>query len=330
MNMQACHQLTQTNGITELAYQGAKPWHGLGQSIREGASVEEMQAAAGMNWRIERATVQFSTPDMDPILQLPRMQPHSVKDRVVLYRSDNLLPLGVVSERYNEVQPSEALEFFREMTEAGGYVLESAGTMMGGSRLFAAVKTAQGFDLPGGDEVVGRLLFATACDGSMSTTIGQISLRVVCRNTLNAALGGMPARVHVRHSTKFDAAKAKMELRKISTSFDAFARAAETLAKAQASVQSAGDFLHALLPTPSNGANVEDTRGYKTIMRLFDGEGQGAQLASARGTKWGLLNAVTQYVDHEARARSADTRQDSALFGVGATLKSRALQMLTT
>jgi hypothetical protein len=105
MNMQDCHQLTQTNGITELAYLGAKPWHGLGQSIREGANVEEMQAAAGMNWRIERATVQFSTLDMDPILQLPRMQPRSVKDRVVLYRSDNFQPLGVVSERYNEVQP---------------------------------------------------------------------------------------------------------------------------------------------------------------------------------------------------------------------------------
>lgn len=329
MNMQACHQLTQTNGITELAYLGEKPWHGLGQSIREGATVEEMQAAAGMNWRIERATVQFNVPGVSDSAHLPLLYTHSVKDRVVLYRSDNFHPLGVVSERYNEVQPSEALEFFRDMTEAGGYVLESAGTMMGGSRLFAAVKTAQGFDLPGGDEVVGRLLFATACDGTMSTTIGQISLRVICRNTLNAAMNGMPARVHVRHSTKFDAAKAKMELRKISATFDAFASAAETLAKAQANVASAGDFLRALLPTPTSGANVEDTRGYKTIMRLFDGEGLGADLASARGTQWGLLNAVTQYVDHEARARSSDTRQDSALFGVGASLKSRALQMLT-
>lgn len=329
MNTQACHQLTQTNGITELAYLGAKPWHGLGQSIREGASVEEMQTAAGMHWRIERAPVLFSAPRLDPLTQRWESQTHCARDRVVLYRSDNQQPLGVVSTRYHEVQPSEALEFFRDMTEAGGYVLESAGTMMGGSRLFAAVKTAQGFDLPGGDEVVGRLLFATACDGSMSTTIGQISLRVVCRNTLNAALNGMPARVHVRHSTKFDPHKAKLELRKISTAFDAFAQAAETLAKAQTSVQSAGEFLRALLPTPSHSANVEDTRGYKTILRLFDGEGLGAELASARGTKWGLLNAVTQYVDHEARALSADTRQDSALFGAGASLKTRALQLLS-
>jgi len=141
----------------------------LGQGIRGGATVEEMQAAAGMNWRIERATVQFNVPGVSDSAHLPLLYTHSVKDRVVLYRSDNFHPLGVVSERYNEVQPSEALEFFRDMTEAGGYVLESAGTMMGGSRLFAAVKTAQGFDLPGGDEVVGRLLFATAsCTGNVS------------------------------------------------------------------------------------------------------------------------------------------------------------------
>lgn len=58
---------------------------------------------------------------------------------------------------------------------------------------------------------------------------------------------------------------------------------------------------------------------------LYEGQGRGATLESAQGTAWGLLNAVTEYVDHERRARSTEYRMDSAWFGAGASLKERAL-----
>ena len=61
------------------------------------------------------------------------------------------------------------------------------------------------------------------------------------------------------------------------------------------------------------------------VMALFDGRGRGAELASSNGTAFGLLNAVTEFVDHERRARSTDHRLESAWFGQGATLKERAL-----
>lgn len=51
----------------------------------------------------------------------------------------------------------------------------------------------------------------------------------------------------------------------------------------------------------------------------------GAELPGARNTAWGLVNAMTEYVDHHRRARNQDYRLDSAWFGQGALLKRRAL-----
>jgi hypothetical protein len=63
----------------------------------------------------------------------------------------------------------------------------------------------------------------------------------------------------------------------------------------------------------------------KAVQALYDGKGQGSELVSASGTAWGLLNSITQYTDHERRARSQEYRLDSAWFGQGAALKQRAL-----
>ncbi len=61
------------------------------------------------------------------------------------------------------------------------------------------------------------------------------------------------------------------------------------------------------------------------VHALFHGAGRGADLLSAKGTAYGLLNAVTEFVDHERRARSFYHRLDSAWFDQGASLKQRAL-----
>ncbi len=65
-------------------------------------------------------------------------------------------------------------------------------------------------------------------------------------------------------------------------------------------------------------------KALKGVIELFAGQGKGSQLASANGTAWGLVNAVTEYVDHHRRAKSQDTRLDSAWFGQGASIKSKA------
>ena len=75
---------------------------------------------------------------------------------------------------------------------------------------------------------------------------------------------------------------------------------------------------------------LPNERALRKVQELYEGRGRGSQLESARGTAWGLLNAVTEYVDHERRARSTEYRLDSAWFGQGAQIKQRALDAALT
>lgn len=49
-------------------------------------------------------------------------------------------------------------------------------------------------------------------------------------------------------------------------------------------------------------------------------------MASAKGTLWGLLNGITEYVDFHRRATSQDHRIDSAFFGLGAAIKQKGFE----
>ena len=73
--------------------------------------------------------------------------------------------------------------------------------------------------------------------------------------------------------------------------------------------------------TPSTAAE----KAGDAVLTLFNGQAIGSTLESANDTAWGLLNAVTEYVDHDRRARSPSNRLDSAWFGQGAAIKQRAL-----
>lgn len=306
-----------------MAYSGEKPWHGLGNLIPDNATPDEMRVAAGMDWSIKRGSVIFAPTDA---LGVPQ-DLIAVPGRVVLYRSDTNAPLSVVSERFHEIQPRAAIDFFRDMVEAGGFTMETAGTMQGGKRLWCMVKTGEGFAI-GDDVSEARLLFATACDGTLATSVRQTAIRVVCKNTFNMALHGSLRAVTVRHTREFNAEAVKQRLMDVSDAFAAYAKTAEMLAKVRLSSGFADAFLQDLLPVPTNGL-VEDSRGYKGIMALFNGAGKGSTLASAAGTAWGMFNAVTEFTDHHSRSKNAETRADAALFGSGDRLKADAWRMLT-
>ncbi|MDI1238651.1 MAG: DUF932 domain-containing protein [Polaromonas sp.] len=305
--------------INTMAYVAETPWHGLGSKLPPGQSIEAWQAAAGMSWSIKETPVMYSVGAESELHFRTSME------NKVLFRSDTHAPLSVVSNRYKPVQPREVLEFFRSLVSAGGFELETAGALKGGKKLWALAKTNQQTVLKGNDTVKAYLLLATSCDGTLCTQAFFTSVRVVCNNTLQLALGESAGVVKVPHSTRFDPKTVKESLGLGLSAWDQFSRSMKSLANRPVSEVEARAFLETVL-----GDEFEDDgkahRPIQTVYELFSGKGLGADMQSAQNTAWGLLNSLTEYTDHRTKARSQDNRLNSAWFGAGAALKAKAFQ----
>lgn len=336
------HMIDDSNNRANMAYVGEKPWHGLGQELTAGADLETWRREAGLDWTVKEAPVQYQNGEL-----------RTFDERKVLFRSDTGAPLSVMSRGFNVVQPGEILEFYGELAKAGGFTLETAGSLSGGKRVWALARVSDGADVVGPDRVRPYILVATSFDGSLATIAKFTMIRVVCHNTITAAAGGYdpatgqsiggeiddttPGReqaVRIVHSTKWTEAVARDVRLRLGVAHNAFERfmiQSRALARRDMADAEADDFV-AFLLEPYVGKrdgkrrDPRETKGYARILELFRGAATGTEMAGR--TRWGMLNAVTQLVDHE-RGKSDSTRLESAWFGTGAAIKERAFEILT-
>jgi phage/plasmid-like protein (TIGR03299 family) len=287
--------------VQSMAYVGETPWHGLGHRLTPNQPLEVWAQQAGMDWRIETANVRFVADRSLSYAGLLRAYP----GQKVLYRSDTKAPLSVVSKRFKVVQPAEILEFYRDLTEIGGYELETAGVLKEGRKLWALARINQSITLKGRDAVNGYLLLATACDGTLATTAQFTSVRVVCNNTLAVALGESTGSVKVSHRSEFDAQTVKQQLGVAIIPWSSFSDYIKELANCRVAEKTIESFLvkvfaYGHLNMASHGPAFNEHAAQKVLAL----QGKGSGLSSAKGTAWGLLNSV-----HRVRGPSPSCTQ---------------------
>lgn len=307
------HELTiRDDNKVEMAYVGEKPWHGLGQEMAPGATVDEWKHGAGMDWTVESSRVVYRARGSEKVCVMD--------DSVVLHRSDTDAALGIVSSSYQIVQPAAVLDFFRDLVHSLGLELNSAGTLFGGKRYFASAQIGEQALLDH-DKIKGYLLLTTSADGSLKTRGKFTSVRTVCNNTLSMALQGANTggEVAISHRTVFDPNAAKESLGLAPRTFQTFMDSMRTLTTRRLSSDIAETMTEKLVKA--------DQKANKRIMALFTGEAMGYREEGFRNTPWGWLNSVTEYVDHGQRAKSESHKLNNTLFGTGDTLKSAAREM---
>lgn len=321
------HELT-LNTVTnqiEFAYleSDGAPWHGLGQPMQAGMTVEQWKRAAGMDWRIKRAKVRYPS-SIDA--QGNPLTYAEVPDKHVLFRNDTLAPLGVVSDKYKVVQPGEVLDFFRDIVRVGGLELSAAGTIYGGARFWATAKIGEASPASLKDKIGGYLLLSTSADGSLATEVRRTTIRTVCRNTLAMAMSDAPASMKISHRSVFKPESVQEFMKLNHAAFDAFMHDLTELAHKDLKLEHAENLAVEIIGGEQD--RVRASLGFNKVMELFTKTGLGAKEDGVYGTAWGLLNSFTEFSDHWARARSAENRLVSSQWGPGNQLKQRALEVL--
>lgn len=318
------HELKEHDGMAYVKRtQADVPWHGLGNPVHSGVSVDRMAIEAKLEWNVGLAPVLFQRDG-----KMWRDNKHNV-----MYRDDIGMVLDIVGPNYIPVQNHEVLEFFREYVESGDMELETAGSLQNGKVIWALAKMNQNFmlDLDGSEDVVeGYVLLSNPHQYGKGMTVKFTSVRVVCMNTLTMALHGGGG-LKLWHNRQFDAEaqrEAKLRLGIAREKLDAFRDDAETMVQMVLDEAVAVNLLNEIFGTDNVDKPVEEqTPTVQRVFELYSGQGFGSNLATAKSTGWGLLNAVTQYYDHEY-GRSADNRLNYVWMGNGESKKRKAMETI--
>ena len=217
------------------------------------------------------------------------------------------------------------MDFFAELAENAGIQLETAGVLKGGKVFWAMANTDDVAEISKGDVVKHKVLLASSCDKSMATTGKNTTVRTVCANTLDLALsGGAPFRKI--HTSKLDRQEAidVLGLNEARECFQAQIRTMRALKEQYVSDGESRAFFHTVLTGETEEERESDraVRGLDQLIKTYH-EGVGQQ--GIVGTKLGLVQAVSRYVDHERTPNNPDGRLHSAWFANGAQTKRQAL-----
>lgn len=305
--------------VQTMAYVGETPWHGLGEKVDPSISIEEWKEKSGMNYKLLEQPVFTNVGGMKKI---PGYK--------AIVRSDSGHHLSLMKDGYKLVQPGEVLDFFKDLTDKMGFQLETAGVLREGRKYWALANIGKEARIMGQDQLGGYLLLGTSCDGTMATTATFTSIRVVCQNTLSWAIQDAETNketsrlIKIYHRSAFQPEQVKMQLGIGAASWENFIDRVNVMAQRKVKPSEAQQFLVNVFGDPLKDLEEQpNARAIKTVYELFNGQGRGSDFKSADGTAWGLVNAVTEFIDHK-RGKNQDTRLDAAWFGYASNWKTAA------
>lgn len=299
-----------------------KPWHSLGKLVDKCTSSQKAIGYAGLDFGVEKRTL--FTSHKSYALNGERLM---VRDHFATVRTDNETVLGIVGNDYKVVQNTDAFSFFDSIVKGEGIQYETAGALGRGERIFITAKLPS-YIRVGREDLLEQYLFLTTThDGSGSITAAFTPVRIVCNNTLNAALKRMSNCVRIRHTNN---AKQKLEQAhhlmgitntlsgQLETIFNQWSKVPITDKEVYKLIQLA------LIPNKEAGQSISrgreeelSTLFLNNCNRAFEYamSNETQQLDTTRGTLFGAYNAVTGYFQNVRSYKDKEGKLKSILYG---------------
>lgn len=308
-------------------------WHGLGTLIDGHPTSAEAIIHAGLNYTVERRPLftydtETYTRSDDTGIITPEIK---VPDFYANVRTDTDGILGVVGNDYNIVQNVDAFSFFDGIVGGkDGILYETAGALgKHGHRVFITAKLPDYIRVGRNDCIEKYLFLTTSHDGLGSIQIAFTPVRIVCRNTLNAALNNQTNCIKIRHTAS--AADKLKEAHKmlgitnqlsveLEAVFNRWARVRISDPEVKRLIQMA------MIPNKETydklkaGKDDELSSNFNnTVSAVFDYAmtSPTQQEDTTKGTLFGCYNAVTGYFQNVRSYKDEESKFKSIMYGTG-------------
>lgn len=269
---------------------------------------------AGLDWRVESRPLFLGNGN-------------HVDGHNAIVRADNSRVLGVVSDKYRPLQNRDHFEWFRPFLDSRECAFETCGALKDDALVWVLAKIQRpDAQVAPGDVISKYLLLSSSHDGSAATSVGFCPIRVVCWNTLSAALNnGRSQLLKVRHtqSQREALAAVRETINLVDQSFEATAAQYRKLAQAGVSRAELRQYVRLVLELPEDDRTWSG-RARNTLADIVNlaimGKGNEGR------TAWDAYNGVTHYITHQY-GRNADSRLRANWYGAGKTMNERALSL---
>jgi phage/plasmid-like protein (TIGR03299 family) len=281
-------------------------------------TTEEAIKLANLGYEVAKTDVQY----------IQNGTPTNIDGYYATYRTDNGDYLGMVKSRYEIVQNTDAFSFFDAIIDSGEAIFETAGALGKGERIFLLAKLPDDFEVAG-EKIEKYIMLTNSHDGTSSVIAGMTNIRVVCNNTLQAALKGLENKVSIDHvsgaKNKLKEAHRVMGIASKYSSevYDIFNRMVD-IKMDEGQYRS---YFEKVLKTEyaSKMTSTEEKEMSTRLKNMVDATTQFAMThptqttQGATGTLWGAYNSISGYYNYIKQFPSAESKFNSQFFGVANT-----------
>jgi phage/plasmid-like protein (TIGR03299 family) len=306
-----------------------KAWHGLGQIVDQYPTSREALQFAGLDYTVEKRALftydnENNSADADTGIKIPELD---VPNYYATVRTDNENVLGVVGKDYEVVQNIDAFSFFDSIVGGDGIQYETAGALGKGERIFITAKLP-GYIKVGSDDCIEKYLFLTTShDGYGSIMAAFTPIRIVCNNTLNAALRNHSGSIKIRHTAN---AKERLEqAHKLMGISDRLSVEMENIfnhwTKIPVTDKQVNQLIqHTLVPNKDalqalqQGKQDECSTYYQNMCDnalSYAMSNESQQLETTKGTLFGAYNGITGYFQNVRKYKDDTAKMKSVLYG---------------
>jgi phage/plasmid-like protein (TIGR03299 family) len=277
------------------------PWDQFGKDLGAAQATDAGSILNGLNlnWEVQAQPIYTGT-SKDPI---PGVQ--------ATVRTDSDLVLGVTSTKYKIVQNHQAFDFISDLIPQGINFVKGGEARKGSMAWLLA--EAPSFKVLG-EDYNSYLLFVNRHDGKGSVRVANTPIRVACSNAINLALRDASRIWSIRHSGDIDLKlrEAQRTIQQAAEYQQQLSVYATNMASEKISEIQVHRFFEGLMEPPSitsdSSRAEQNTRNRyeELVTRYFEAP----DLADFRGTKWGVIQALTDFQTHSAPQRKTSTFQE--------------------